>query len=99
VEFQIPLHILQRRWSDGDHLVEQGLVEWSHMPISLATWENLEQLRQQFPRAPAWGQAASEEEGNVSSSEDAHREQAPSGPARPRRQARPNARLVGPEWV
>jgi hypothetical protein len=51
------------------------------------------------PSAPAWGQAASEEEGNVSSSEDARWEQAPSGPARPRRQARPNTRLVGPEWV
>jgi hypothetical protein len=31
------------------------------MPVTLATWESLEQLRQQFPRAPAWGQAASKE--------------------------------------
>ena len=58
VEFQIPLRILQRRWSDDAHPVEQGLVEWSHMHVTLATWESLEQPRQQFSRAPAWGQAA-----------------------------------------
>jgi hypothetical protein len=37
VEFQVPLRILQRRWSSGPHPVEQVLVEWSHMPASLAT--------------------------------------------------------------
>ena len=45
VEFHIPLRILQRRWSEGAHPVEEGLVEWSHMPVTLATWESLEQLR------------------------------------------------------
>ena len=31
VEFQVPLVILQRRWSGGDHPVEEGLVRWSHI--------------------------------------------------------------------
>lgn len=52
--------ILQRRWSSGDRPMEQGLIKWSQMPVSLATWEDLETLRQQFPRAPAWGHAGSQ---------------------------------------
>jgi len=60
VEFQVPLVILQRRWSGGDHPVEEGLVRWSHMSPSLSTWEPLETLKQQFPRAPARGHAASQ---------------------------------------
>jgi hypothetical protein len=47
--------------------MEQGLIKWSHMPESLAmTWEPLEQLHQEFPRAPTWGHAGSQEGGNVS---------------------------------
>ena len=45
VEFQVPLRILQRCWSSGPHPVEQVLVEWSHMPASLATWEPLEYIK------------------------------------------------------
>jgi hypothetical protein len=41
------------------------------MPVTLATWESLEQLRQQFPRVPAWGQAASEEGESVSNAQEA----------------------------
>jgi hypothetical protein len=35
--------------------VRQGLVQWSHLPASLSTWEDLEFLHQQFPRATVWG--------------------------------------------
>lgn len=59
VEFQVPLAISQRRWTGGDHPVEEGLVRWSHMPPSLSTWEPLGTLKQQFPRALAWGHVAS----------------------------------------
>jgi hypothetical protein len=48
-------------------LVPQGLIQWSNHPRSLATWEDLEALKQKFPRAPAWGQAASRRGENVSS--------------------------------
>jgi hypothetical protein len=37
--------------------VIQVLVQWSSMPASLATWEDLEALRQKFPGAPDWGQS------------------------------------------
>jgi hypothetical protein len=103
VEFQVPVRIVQRRWSAGAHPVEQALVEWSHMPPALATWESVEQLQQQFPRAPAWGQAVSEDRGNVSAPEpDEHitvPEQAgTSASSRPKRSIRPNSLLSGPEW-
>jgi hypothetical protein len=58
VEFQVPKQVLQRRWTPGDHAVEQVLIKWSQMPAALATWENYEHLRQRFPRAPAWGMPA-----------------------------------------
>jgi hypothetical protein len=64
--YQIPVKVLQRRWTNGLHPAEQGLVQWSHMPPELATWEPLVALHQQFPRAPAWSHAGSEEWANVS---------------------------------
>jgi hypothetical protein len=35
------------------------LVQWSFMPEELATWEDVENLRQQFPDAAVWGHPAS----------------------------------------
>lgn len=53
VTFQVPERILQTRLSPGDNPVQEVLVKWSSMPVSLATWENLDRLKHQFPRAPA----------------------------------------------
>jgi len=53
----IPERILQRRVSAGDRPALQGLIKWSGLPVSLATWENLESLRQRFPMAPTWGKS------------------------------------------
>lgn len=105
VEFQVPEVVLQRRWSSGPHPVQQVLIKWSHMPASLATWESLEQLQAQFPRAPAWGHAGLQERGNVSpnltvadpatgGSMSAEGTQAV---VRPKRVGRPNTRVIGPE--
>jgi hypothetical protein len=99
--------ILQKRLSAGDTPVEQGLVQWSHMPPALSTWEPLEALRQQFPRAPAWGHAVSQEEGNVSHPEDTPGELNDLAPAggdvdatgRPKRKKKPNSKLSGAEWT
>jgi hypothetical protein len=67
VELQVSEHVLQVRWTSGDRPMEQGLIKWSHMASSLATWEDLEPLRQQFPRAPARGHAGTHTRGNVTS--------------------------------
>lgn len=45
VELQILARVLQRRWTSGNHPVEQALIQWLGIPMSLATWENLEHIR------------------------------------------------------
>jgi hypothetical protein len=107
--YQVPLKVLQHRWTDGLHPTEQGLVQWSHMPPELATWEPLVALRQQFPRAPARGHAGSEGEGNVSNqltSDDLEEAEAggASSPAKSsapksKRTRRSSTHTTGPEWL
>jgi hypothetical protein len=43
----------------------QVLVKWSGMFEDLATWEDVDRLKQLFPFAPAWGHAGSQGEGSV----------------------------------
>ncbi|WVZ80006.1 LOW QUALITY PROTEIN: hypothetical protein U9M48_027524 [Paspalum notatum var. saurae] len=51
-EWSIPLQIIGRRTvTRGRDSVPQVLVQWSQMPESLATWEDIEALKQRFPRA------------------------------------------------
>ena len=58
---QVPLSILQKRVrSQGKRTIAQGLDHLSESSPADATWEDLEHLKQQFPRAPAWGQAGSQ---------------------------------------
>jgi hypothetical protein len=107
VEFQVPVAILQQRWTNGDNPVEQGLVRCSHMLASQSTWEPLESLRQQFPQAPAWGHAVYQEEGNVSDAQATDQGRPPSpadkeaepATTRPRRVANPNPKTTGPTWI
>jgi hypothetical protein len=49
---QVPEKILQQRVvNQGSRLVVQVLVKWSPSPESMARWEDLEPLRQRFPKA------------------------------------------------
>ena len=88
--YQVPERVLQRRLSPSDRPVLQGLIKWSGLPSSLATWENMADLRRRFPRAATWGQVASQEEGSVGT--------VSCSSPRQRRDARPNVRVHGPEW-
>lgn len=64
--WSIPERILQRRQvPQGARLVHQGLIQWSNLPVTLATWEDLEHLRQQFPRASLWNDPDAQGEGGV----------------------------------
>lgn len=47
---QVPERIIRSRVNS----IQQVLIKRSNLPESLATWEDLEALRQQFPRVPAW---------------------------------------------
>lgn len=52
LQLSIPEKIIQQRTVlRGTSSFVQGLVKWSLLPAALATWEDLEALRQQFPRA------------------------------------------------
>jgi len=65
---QVPERVLQKRVTKvGTDVRLQALIQWSGMPSALATWEDMETLRQCFSRAPAWGQAGSYRGGDVSS--------------------------------
>lgn len=65
--FKIPLRVLQTRVrQQGLRTVVQVLVHWSDSPVEEATWEDQVSLQQQFPHAPAWGQAGTQEGGIVS---------------------------------
>ena len=55
----------RRTISRGGRPVNQVLVHWSNSDDVLDSWEDEDALRQQFPRAAAWGQAASQERGYV----------------------------------
>ena len=102
---QIPEKFLQRRVIFKHHKnVEQVQVKWSHAPMEEATWEDVEALRQRFPRAPAWGQAGSEELGNVSnqggngtSASDPQAQEAQLG--RPKRRTKNPAWMSRDEWL
>jgi hypothetical protein len=51
---QVPDKILEQRVvNQGNCSIMQVLVKWSFSPESMATWEDLEPLRQQFPKATA----------------------------------------------
>jgi hypothetical protein len=62
---QVPEQILDSKlfWRGGKAL-SQVLVKWMDWDVSLATWEDETVLKQQFPAAPAGGQAVSR--GNMS---------------------------------
>jgi hypothetical protein len=63
---QYPLQVLQHRTiSRGGRQIDQVLIRWSHSDAALDTWEDEEALQQRFPKAAAWGQAASQERGYV----------------------------------
>jgi hypothetical protein len=65
------------------------------MEKELATWEDKERLMQQFPAAPAWSQAISQDpgEGGVSAPEDGAK------PEELKHVRRPNPKVSGPEWA
>jgi hypothetical protein len=104
----VPTAILHRRFvSCGATTKMQGLIRWSNMLDSLATWEDLSPLQQAFPRAPVWGQPDLQGAGDVIAGDDREAEEVsvegpcidgPSKP-RPRRNRKPNPKTTGPAWV
>jgi hypothetical protein len=102
---QVPEVVLDTRLRRRAGKVQtQLLIKWSGWHPSLATWEEEQDVRRRFPRAPAWGQAGSKGRENVS----VHGEGAGrmlngevdhgTAPRRAQRVRRPNIRYSGDEW-
>lgn len=89
----------------GRDAIVQALVRWNDSLEDLATWEDLDSLKQRFPRAPAWGQAVSKEAGIVSNPQpvadkELGLEAEEGGPRnKSKRERRLPARLADPIWV
>jgi hypothetical protein len=114
-ERRVPIRVLQTRGlSKSNRLVQQVLVEWSGLPLELATWEDQEALRQCFPFAPAWGQAGFEgprsvtNQGDVAEPGTSYKQDGATldgiqhtikQNGAARHIRRPNRRVCGPEWL
>ena len=62
----IPLQVLDTKLiSTGNSATTLVQVQWSGLPEDWTTWENKARLIKEFPNAAAWGQAAIQGEGNV----------------------------------
>lgn len=102
---QIPLHVIARLTiTRVGTMVAQVRIRQFGLAPDLATWEDEEVLKIRFPRAPAWGQAGSEGEGDVSTTvpdkEDPPSQAVKGGKReRSRRLHRANMRPSGPEWA
>lgn len=61
-----PLSILDQKLCNvGKHVHSYVQVTWTNLPSHRTTWENKRRLQQHYKVAPAWGQAGTRGEGNV----------------------------------
>lgn len=100
----VPVKIIGHRWRQSPTgRREQVQVQWPPDSSMDITWEDKLELLQQFPDIAAWGQAVTQEGGDVSSSTARGDDEEGLGlarrPARPKRLVQPNRRQVGPEWT
>lgn len=100
----IPVKILAHRWKRGPHgRTEQVQVQWSDPAVLDITWENKGELFQRFPDAAAWGQAASQGEGDVRVHNTGTTQDGDMGvttrQGRPKRFIQPNRKYLGEDWA
>ncbi|CAD6238507.1 unnamed protein product [Miscanthus lutarioriparius] len=94
------LPVLQTRMVvRGSSSIPQVLVKWNNLPSALATWEDFEAVRQEYPRATAWGQAVFQGGGDVSHRSNSAQDGAPGSRPGGRRPRKPNPRVTGDQWI
>ena len=110
-QLQVPQEILDLRLrQQNDIMIPQVLVRWSYLPDTLSTWEDEEPLQQQFPRAPAWGQAGSKggrdvtggpdiSEPDDGKTRDASPEELAGSNIEVKHVKKPSKRVFGPDWT
>jgi hypothetical protein len=84
-------------------LLPQVRVRWSESDEALDSWEDEAALHARFPGADAWGQAVSQQEGNVSipvgDLELGDDRRAGTDEVMGRRTRKPNSKWSGAEWI
>lgn len=102
----VPVEVLQERWvQKGNKKIKQVLLKWSDDTMEETTWEDIDDLKNRFPRSTAWGQAVSQGKGIVSTSgtreQDIITNGPPGGeaPVQGRREPKPNPRYKGNIWA
>jgi hypothetical protein len=98
----VPLHVPEqipqtRQVPRRQGHLDQALIQWTRLPVSLATWENVVELKARFPRALAWGKAAAKGGENVICPTGNGPEDGPR--PRPSRAKRPNVRYPTHQWT
>lgn len=105
---QVPVRELRRRIRQKGHrTIVQVLIQWSGATEDMATWEDLESLKQKFPRASAWGQAGNQAgedvsdhgHGGTASSPGSEESQELGREPRPKRRQVKPARYDDPAWT
>jgi hypothetical protein len=91
----------KRLCSRAGKIVPQVLIQWSGWPESMATWEDEQVVKEQFPAGPAWGQAGSKGGEDVSRlAQASSKEKGVREPGRRNaRTIKPNPRYIGGQWV
>jgi hypothetical protein len=57
----IPQSVVDKRLvKKGNSAIPQVRVTWTGLLLATWTWEDYQVLKQRFPNAPAWGQAATQ---------------------------------------
>lgn len=95
-----PEEVLARRMvTRGASKIPQVLIKWPSQPKELASWEDFFELQSRFPRAAAWGQAATEAEGDVTPVEpNVSPHGAQQNESRPKRRMKPNKWFDPASW-
>ena len=110
--FQFPVNVLQKRVrQNGLATVVQGLIQWCGTSPDMATWEDWEALKQQFPLALAWGQVGIQAEGIVNDQDPCYSSTVPLPTTEPRTEekldqgksqadvGRPRRTIKPPTWL
>jgi hypothetical protein len=101
VDIVVPVKILAQKWTRTPSRRRARVqVQWSNTASRDITWEDKLELEQRFPATPAWGQAVSQEGGDVSVPPAPDNDMGLNKtPAWPRRLVQPSRRHLGPEWT
>lgn len=98
-DLTIPVAVLQTRWrKKNGGMRERVKIKWSNSDALGVTWEDKASLIARFPHAEAWGQASSQEEGDVTIPAQGSPLASDTG-ARPVRLKKPNPRVQSPAWA